>query len=64
MNFAKIFNILRKTKKISYEKLCELGMNDTLLNNLIDCNVLTCDEENNYIINDVEELIYFGRYLL
>ncbi len=64
MNFNKLFYTLRTKKIISRNKLYEFGADDYYIQDMIDNKIFTQVDDDNYKIDSVDELYYYGKYLL
>lgn len=64
MNIERLFGILKNSKKISRKELFSCGADDNYINSCIDNEILTPINDNEYKIDNVDELVYYGRYLL
>lgn len=64
MNFDKLFYTLRTKGKISRNKLYEYGADDYYIQDMIDNQIFTQVDDNTYKIDSVDELYYYGKYLL
>ena len=64
MNFDKLFYTLRTKGEISRDKLYEYGADDYYIQDMIDNQIFTQVDDNTYKIDSVDELYYYGKYLL
>lgn len=62
MEIQKLFYILKKDGIISKTKILEL-IDEEYVNYLLEQNILK-EEDDNYIVDDIEKLFYFGRYFI
>ena len=63
MNIEKIFFLLRENDKITKEQLYECGADDKYIEDSIEYQILTPIGDDTYSVGNVEELVYYGRYL-
>ena len=64
MDLSRVFSILRTQRRISYSGLVDCGVPDSLIENFLETGIFTADDNEEYTVGSIDDLVYYGRELL